>query len=124
MDFCLKNNLTLDSLMYATPYPGTALFEFALESGRISKDSIHDFVMRLGDARDFVINLTDAFTDEQLPKQYHHMIAETKREYRPVSGQQLRRKIKKLYGPLSEKFFALPLEDREHRAKHGAMGLF
>jgi len=122
--FCIKNNLTLDSLMYATPYPGTELFEFALASGRISKESMHDFIMRLGDARDFVINLTDVFSDEQLQEQYHHMIAVTKSEYRPVSNEEMRRKIKNLYGPLSEKFFKLPLEDREHQAKHGAMGLF
>lgn len=124
VDFCLRNNLTLDSLMYATPYPGTELFKFALESGRICKSSLHEFVLKLGDARDFVINLTDDFNDEELQSQYRHMITVTRSRYRPVSEEAMQRKIEDLYGPLSDKFFTLSPEDREHQAKHGAMGLF
>ena len=124
VEFCVKNNLTLDSLMYATPYPGTAIFDFAIRTGLIKKDSIHDFVMHLGDARDFVVNLTDSFTDEGLKKKYNEMISVAKKAYRPVPQNKMNKKIKSLYGPLSEMFFNLSPEDKEHRAKHGAIGLF
>ena len=124
VEFCIKNNLTLDSLMFATPYPGTALFDFAIKTGRIKKNGIHDFVMRLGDARDFVVNLTDSFTDEELKRKYNEMISLAKKAYNPISQKEIEEKIKSLYGPLSEMFFNLSSEDKEHQAKHGAIGLF
>lgn len=124
VDFCIKNNLTLDSLMYATPYPGTELFDFAIKTERISKNSIHEFVMRLGDARDFVVNLTDAFTDGELQKKYQEMITVTKKAHRPLSQAEIESKTRALYGPLSDAYFNLSAEDRAHRAKHGAISLF
>jgi len=124
VEFCLKNNLTLDSLMFATPYPGTELFKYAIETGRIQKDKIHDFVMKLGDARDFVINLTDSFTDKELQEKYHEMILITRKAYKPISQNEKEKKIRSLYGKLSEKLFNLSKEDREHQSKHGAINLF
>ena len=124
VNFCLQNNLKLDSLMYATPYPGTDLFDFAIKTGRIKKDEIHDFIMKLGDARDFVINLTDTFSDEELQRKYKEMIAITKESYKQLSQNVMEEKIKSLYGHLSKKFFCLSPEDKEHQAKHGAINLF
>jgi len=124
VEFCLKNNLKLDSLMYATPYPGTDIFDFAIKTGRIKNEDIHDFVMKLGDARDFVINLTDTFTDENLQRKYKEMMEITKKSYRQLSQNEIEEKIKSLYGHLSDKFFSLSPEDREHQAKHGAISLF
>lgn len=124
VQFCIKNNLKLNSLMYATPYPGTPLFDFAIESGRIRKEDVHDFAMRLGDARDFVVNLTDAFTDKALQKKYKEMISITKKAYRPIPQNEMGKKIRSLYGPLSEIFFNLSPEDRKHQEIHGAMSLF
>ena len=122
--FCIKNNLTLDSLMFATPYPGTALFDFAIKTGRIKKDGMHDFAMNLGDARDFVVNLTDSFTDAELQRKYKEMISIAKKAYKPIPRNEMKKKIKTLYGPLSDMFFNLSPEDREHREKHGAADLF
>jgi radical SAM superfamily enzyme YgiQ (UPF0313 family) len=48
---------------FATPYPGTQLYDDAQARGLIEDE--HTFVMQLGDAGNFVINLTD-FSDEQL----------------------------------------------------------
>jgi len=124
VDFCIKNNLTLDSLMYATPYPGTELFDFGIKAGRIKEESLHDFIMRLGDARDFVVNLTDSFTDQELQEKYREMRAVTKKAYRPPSQAEMESKIRALYGPLSDAYFNLSAKDREHRARHGAIGLF
>jgi radical SAM superfamily enzyme YgiQ (UPF0313 family) len=124
VQFCKKNNLTLESLMYATPYPGTPLFEFAIQSGRINKNRIHDFVMLLGDARDLVVNLTDTFTDKELQEKYQEMISVTKEVYRPLARSELEKRIRELYGALSDEFFNLSCEEREHRSRHGAIGLF
>ncbi|KPA19099.1 Fe-S oxidoreductase, partial [Candidatus Magnetomorum sp. HK-1] len=124
VDFCLKNNLTLDSLMFATPYPGTALFEFALNTQRIQKKDIHNFALRIGDARDFTINLTDYFTNEQLIKKYTEMKLITQKAYKPVSKHEMDKKIKSLYGNLANKYFDLSEEDKKHQRKHGASNLF
>ncbi|MEW6219119.1 MAG: radical SAM protein, partial [Thermodesulfobacteriota bacterium] len=124
VDFCIRNNLHLGSLMFATPYPGTSLFQFALETGRIRQDNLHDFVMSLGDARTFLINLTDTFTDEALQAKYTWMQEEVRRHYRPLPPQEIEARIQALYGPLAEDFCRLSPEDKAHRAKHGAIDLF
>jgi len=124
IDFCLNNNLTLDSLMFATPYPGTHLFDFAIKTGRINKNDIHNFIMKIGDARDFIINLTDNFTDDQLKNKFIEMKTITKKAHKPISKYEMQKKIKSLYGQLSDIFFNLSKEDIEHQKKHGAINLF
>ena len=110
--------------MFATPYPKTELFDFAIRTGRIKKEGIHDYVMRLGDAREFVVNLTDAFSDEELQKKYKEMMDVTRKAYRPLSRNEMEKKIKALYGPLAKFYFNLTPQDKEHQAKHGAGSLF
>lgn len=51
-------------VFFATPYPGTELWEMAKQMGRIGDEE--KFIQSLGDINDFVINLTDTFTDEEL----------------------------------------------------------
>jgi anaerobic magnesium-protoporphyrin IX monomethyl ester cyclase len=51
-------------VFFATPYPGTELWDMAKQMGRIGDEE--KFIETLGDASDFVINLTDTFTDEEL----------------------------------------------------------
>ncbi|MBF0118507.1 MAG: radical SAM protein [Desulfobacterales bacterium] len=124
VDFCIKNNLHLESLMFATPYPGTQLFEYAVESGRIKLNDLHEFVIKLGDARDFLINLTDSFTDKELQEKSISMKKEVRAHYKPLSVHEIEQKIKDLYGELAEEYCKLSIEDKEHRAKHGAIDLF
>ncbi len=124
IEFCKRNNLTLNSLMFATPYPGTELFDFAVKTGRIQKDKIHDFIIKLGDARDFVINLTDSFTDGELIEKYKYMIDETNKSYAPIAYEEMEKKIKDLYGPLSEHYLNMPYEERKHKASHGGINMF
>jgi len=124
LTFCKNNNLTLDSLMFATPYPGTELFEFAIETKRINKDRIHDFVLKLADARDFVINLTDYFSDQELKMKYAEMIETAKKNYVPIPEHELTKKMDALYGKLSIHLRQLSDSDNKHRQKHGAMSLF
>jgi anaerobic magnesium-protoporphyrin IX monomethyl ester cyclase len=122
-EFCVKNSLPLKSMMFATPYPGTKLFEFALRTGRIKKEGMHQFVVSLEDARDFTVNLTDAFTDEQLIAKRDEMISEVCSRVNPVSPEAYRTKIMDLFGGLADSFF----KDEalvKHRAEHGGIDIF
>lgn len=124
VNFCLRNNITLDSLMFATPYPGTEIFNSALETGKIDKNSLHEFMMNIGDARDFLINLTDSFSDEQLVKKREEMMRITRENYeKSITADEIMGKMKKLFGNLMDKV-KLDEKDLEHRAKHGGMSIF
>ncbi len=124
IEFCIRNNLHLESLMFATAYPGTELFEFALETGRIKEDEVFNYILQLGDARDFRLNLTDAFTDEMLKQKWNEMINEVRDHHVPLPFQEATKRVYDLYGELADDFLKMSVEDREHRAKHGAIGLF
>ena len=49
---------------YATPYPGTEIWETAKQMGRIGDEE--QFIISLGDITEYTVNLTDAFTDKEL----------------------------------------------------------
>ena len=123
VDFCVRNNLTLDSLMFATPYPGTELFDFAMQSGRINKGKLHEYICSLEDARDFTVNLTDSFTDEQLIEKRGAMIREVQSRIRPMTTAQLTEKLKDLFGDLADEYIN-DAELMRHRAEHGGMNNF
>lgn len=121
--FCVRNNLPLKSLMFATPYPGTELFDDAVAQGRIKKEKIHDFVMQLEDARDFTVNLTDIFTDKQLLNKRDEMINDVCSKVKTISFETYTKKLKNLFGQLADDY----LKDNallEHRAKHGGIDIF
>ncbi len=124
LDFSLRNNILLDSLMFATPYPGSEIFNFALRTGRIKREKLHEFLLSLKDARDFTINLTDEFTDEELITTRKYMIEKARENYEKfITKEEIIDKIKKLFGNLIEKY-PLDEKDWEHRSKHGGMNIF
>lgn len=124
LDFCIRNNLPLDSLMFATPYPGTEIYNFALRTGRVDKNHIHEFVMKLGDTRDFTINLTDYFSDEELIKKREEMMGEARENYESfITQEAIITKLGDLFGSLLDKHH-LDEKDLEHRAKHGGISTF
>jgi len=123
IEFCVRNSLALKSLMFATPYPGTALFEQALASGRIDRAALHSFVSSLGDARDFVVNLTDAFSDDELKGKRQEMMDEVCSRVKPLDEEEYEGRIKGLFGELAGGH----LKDNalmKHRAMHGGIDLF
>jgi radical SAM superfamily enzyme YgiQ (UPF0313 family) len=124
LDFCIRNNIPLDSLMFATPYPGTEIFDYALRTGRVDSNHIHEFVMKLGDARDFTINLTDYFSDEELINKREEMMEEARENYENfITQEEIFTKTKKLFGNLLDNYH-LDENDLEHRAKHGGISTF
>ena len=124
LDFCIRNNLPLDSLMFATPYPGTEIFDYALRTGRLDKNHIHEFVMKLGDARDFTINLTDYFSEEELINKRKEMMEKARQKYESfITQEEINTKMRKIFGGLLDKTH-LDENDLEHRAKHGGISTF
>jgi len=122
--FCIRNNIPLDSLMFATPYPGSEIFNFALRTKRIDKNNINEFLMKLGDARDFTINLTDYFTDEELINKRKEMMEITKENYRKfITEQEIKEKMRNLFGGLMDRIH-LDEKDLEHRLIHGGISIF
>ncbi len=124
VDFCVRNNIPLYSLMFATPYPGTQIFNFALETKRIDKNRLHEYFMKIGDARDFTVNLTDYFTDEELIKKRKEMMKVTEENYKKfITKEEIKGKMKNLFGSLMDNVH-LDETDLDHRLKHGGMGIF
>jgi len=123
VEFCVRNNIPLKSMMFATPYPGTKLFEFAVSTGRIKKDELHEYVVSLEDARDFTVNLTNAFSDERLIAKRDEMIQEVCLRVKPIPREVNARKLKNLFGSLTDAYF----KDEalvKHRAEHGGIDIF
>ncbi len=57
----------INQFFFATPYPGTELYEVVRKKGRIPDEiAFFERLSQKGDAVDFVINCTDAFTDNEL----------------------------------------------------------
>ena len=122
-EFCIKNQIPLKSIMFATPYPGTQLFNYALESGKIQKNKMHEFAMSLEDARDFTINLTDSFTDEQLIAKRQEMIDTVSARIKKDSVEACDKKLRDLFGNLVDDY----LRDKvllKHRTTHGGIDIF
>ncbi len=123
VEFCVRNNIPLKSMMFATPYPGTELFEFALSAERIKKDAMHKFILKLEDARDFTVNLTDAFSDQQIIAKREEMINEVCSRIKCIPKEDYVGKMRNLFGNLAKNYFS----DEallKHRAEHGGIDIF
>jgi anaerobic magnesium-protoporphyrin IX monomethyl ester cyclase len=58
IEFCYKNNVPL-WWGYTTPYPETPLWDWAIKNGKIKEEEMEDYILKLNDVQDFVINLTE-----------------------------------------------------------------
>jgi len=122
LDFSIETKTTLDSLMLATPYPGTEIYEFAKNTGRITDE--FEFVKKLKDARDFSVNLTNEFTDKELVEYRKDMMRISKEEYNNyISMDEIIEKMKNLYGKLYEKS-ELSDFDIKYKFEHGGLCVF
>ena len=61
INFCKRNKIAFP-FFYATPYPGTAIYEECLQKGLI-KDK-EEFVKQLGEAKEMIVNLTKIPSDK------------------------------------------------------------
>jgi radical SAM superfamily enzyme YgiQ (UPF0313 family) len=74
IDFCKDVNLTPEVIFFATPYPGTELYEMALREGKIKNEE--EYLLGFGEQGEKVrVNFTD-FTDTELYKIQEDIIKE------------------------------------------------
>jgi anaerobic magnesium-protoporphyrin IX monomethyl ester cyclase len=64
VDFCRMADITAP-MLFVTPYPGTAIFEQAMEKGLIP--DLEGFLCRMNSAEDLLVNLTD-LSDRELSR--------------------------------------------------------
>ncbi len=62
VDFCISADITAP-MLFVTPYPGTAIYNMALQKGLIG--DVEEFLMKMNAADELLVNLTD-FTDTEL----------------------------------------------------------
>lgn len=61
VEFCRKADITAP-MLFVTPYPGTAIFNRAVEEKKI--DDVEDFLEKMNAADELLVNLTDMSDDE------------------------------------------------------------
>lgn len=61
VDFC-KKNLVGGEFFFATPFPGTELYYYALKKKFITNEEV--YMEHVGEVRDFLVNLTDMSNEE------------------------------------------------------------
>lgn len=74
IDFCKSIDLQPEVIFFATPYPGTELYEIAESAGKIGDKE--EFLLSLGEqGEQIVVNFTD-FTDDELREIKENMVLE------------------------------------------------
>jgi len=74
IDFCKELNLTPEAIFFATPYPGTELYNFALKKGLIVNEE--EYLLGLGEQGEKVrVNFTQ-FSNEELESIKEQMVEE------------------------------------------------
>ncbi|MDI6703308.1 MAG: radical SAM protein [bacterium] len=119
IDFCKSLNLPLQSIMFTTPYPGTPLYEEIKENGLIKDEE--GFIMGLGDALRFTINLTN-FSDQELIHFQRSMVEEVMESYNKPNFLKEAFQGCRLYGPRLYLKGLIQSQGRAfklHRKRHG-----
>ncbi|MBU0686373.1 MAG: B12-binding domain-containing radical SAM protein [Candidatus Margulisbacteria bacterium] len=76
IEFCKEADLTPEVIFFITPYPGTELYDLALQQGKIKDEE--EYVLGLGEQGEKIrVNFTD-FTDEELFAIQSQMVKELK----------------------------------------------
>jgi len=74
IDFCKSINLKPEVIFFATPYPGTELYDIALRAGKIPDEEA--YLLSLGEQGEKVrVNFTD-FSDEELTEIKERLVSE------------------------------------------------
>ena len=123
VDFCREMNIPLSALMFTCPYPGTELYEQVKGSERFKQQYANEeeFVLKLGDAVDLTVNLTE-MNNEELIALRAEALAAAGRNYRPPSAEDVEKQERELYG---EALYEKAKEQMQsaalqaHRRRHG-----
>jgi anaerobic magnesium-protoporphyrin IX monomethyl ester cyclase len=123
VDFCKELNIALTAMMFTCPYPGTPLYDMVKNSETFRRQFTDEeqFVMKMGDAVDLTVNLTD-MPDKELADLRNEALALAKQNYCPPSQAQLVAQEQQLYGPILYEKAQQQLRDprmQAHRRRHG-----
>jgi len=123
VEFCKDMNIPLAALMFTCPYPGTALYEQVKDTSRFKEQfaTEEEFVLKMADALELTVNLTDAGNEEMLALR-EEALAMAKRNYQPPSAKEVAAQEKVLYGEELYRKAQEQLHSPEmqaHRSRHG-----
>ncbi len=123
VEFCKDMNIPLAALMFTCPYPGTALYEQVKDTPRFKEQfaTEEEFVLKMADALELTVNLTDAGDEEMLALR-QEALAMAKRNYQPPSAEEVAAQEKELYGEELYRKAREQLHSPEmqaHRSRHG-----
>lgn len=120
VEFCKALNIPLTSMLFTCPYPGTCLYEDMREAGKLPGPE-EDLVLRMGDALDLTVNLTD-MSDAELVALRQEVLGKTQDNYVPPTPEQAAVQERELYGEDLYQKGQQQLADpctKAHREKHG-----
>ena len=123
VEFCRAMNIPLSALMFTCPYPGTPLYEQVKNSESFRRQFVseEEFVLRLNDAVDLTVNLTE-MDNEELTALRDEALALAQQNYQPPSPEQVDAQESELYG---EELYHKSQQQiqsaamQEHRRRHG-----
>ncbi|MBN1436435.1 MAG: N-acetylneuraminate synthase family protein [Sedimentisphaerales bacterium] len=120
VDFCKQLNIPLTSMTFTCPYPGTPLYKQLRSEGKLPGDE-EELVVRMGDAVDLTVNLTE-MSDEELIALRQEALDLARQNYTPPTPEQAAAHERELYG---EELYRKAQEQlrnprmRAHRQRHG-----
>ena len=123
VEFCKRINIPLGALMFTAPYPGTPLYGEVKDTKQFKEQfpTEEEFVLALGDALDFVVNMTE-LSKEELFEIRDEALAQAKENYIPPSAEYEAELEKELYGQelyiKAQEQMQTP-EMQAHRKRHG-----
>jgi len=123
VEFCKKMNIPLSALMFTCPYPGTPLYEQVKnsESFRRQFAGEEEFVLRLNDAVDLTVNLTE-MDNEELTALRDEALTLAKQNYKPPTEVEIEAQERNLYGEDLYHKARQQIQSaamQEHRRRHG-----
>jgi len=121
--FCEKLNIGLSALMFTCPYPGTPLYEQVRNTERFREQFADEekFVLKIGDAVDLVVNLTE-MSDEQLLSLRDEALALARANYVPPTKEAVQAQERELYGEVLYEKAQRQMQEpamQAHRQRHG-----
>ncbi|MCP4708940.1 MAG: radical SAM protein [Planctomycetes bacterium] len=123
VEFCKKMNIPLSALMFTCPYPGTELYDQVKDSERFKEQYAgeEEFVLKLSDAVDLTVNLTE-MSDEELIALRSEALETAGKNYTPPSAVDVEKQERELYGDFLYEKAQEQMQSKAmqaHRRRHG-----
>ncbi len=123
VEFCRRINIPLGALMFTAPYPGTPLYDEVKDTDQFKSQyaTEEEFVLALGDALDFVVNMTD-LSKEELFAIRDEALALARNNYVPPAAEEADALERELYGEILYQKAKQQMQTPEmqaHRKRHG-----